>query len=138
MVVYTTPFSWYTVARMSTPQLATDISIELSFFDGRPLAEVYFREANITQTIYWVRRGGEAGFLEGVEQCVTSTVEQIYPPIDKSGENLAQPASRTITVSNHSEHPVAPELFRTVQNITERIMKEWKEMMAGTDNQNAS
>jgi hypothetical protein len=119
---------------MSTPQLTADISIELSFPDGRPEAKIHFNKIKSSQTLYWVRNGGDKGFLEGIERSVKSTFEQVAPLPGKSSAGLARFTPGTIAVHNHNEYPVTLELFRVVQNLAERIMKEWKEMMTGTDN----
>ncbi len=124
---------------MSTPQSTANISIELSFPDERPLATINFSKANISRTLYWTRNGGDAGFLEGIDWYITSTVEQIYPPLDKNSEDSARPTQmKTIAVSNHNEYPVTPEFLRMVVDLTDRITQEWAELQVCGSNQNAS
>ncbi len=117
---------------MSTPQLAADISIELSFPDGRLEAKIHFNKIKSSQTLYWVRNGGDKGFLEGIERSVKSTFEQVAPLPGKSSAGLARFTPGTIAVHNHNECPVTLELFRVVQNLAERIMREWAESQAST------
>jgi hypothetical protein len=122
---------------MSTQQ-KTDIAIELSIPDGRPEAKIHFNKIKSTQTILWPRNGDENDFLHNIELAINSTFSQAAPLPSKTSAGLTRFTPQTIAVFNHSEYPVADELFGEVQAVANLVMMDWAGGSNGSQDENQS